>query len=266
LALEVLGAMSNVVHYEVNSVEDYIAMIEELPNGQDGYYYRGEDKAYASLSSSLLRSSIVRLIRNNPDYYVDAVNDYVRDMADQAGEWERGHVLAWCHHEGLPTNLLELTASPLRALYFACLSRTDHSEEPSQAGYVYGFARESTVDVTELMLANGKMKSSRYNLIEDMADDPRWINLFSDNDKKRSSNPGLAQFPYLIYQAPYKYRGSDEPNGLYFYQLFQTVSSSSRPEFSYEIMQQQYTPSLIVKVSNPTEIREQLHHRLGLYK
>lgn len=261
-----MNTTKNPLNYEISSVEDYISIIKELPNGQEGYYYRGENRRYVTLSSSLLRSGIARLLRDNPEYYMDTVNDYVRDMADQAGEWEREHVLAWCHHEGLPTNLLELTASPLRALYFACLSRTDHSEEPSQAGYVYGFARESTVDVTELMLANGKMKSSRYNLIEDMADDPRWINLFSDNDKKRSSNPGLAQFPYLIYQAPYKYRGSDEPNGLYFYQLFQTVPSSCSPEFSFEIMQQQYTPALIVKVLNQTEIREQLHHRLGLYK
>ncbi|MGO4529066.1 FRG domain-containing protein [Paenibacillus sp. 2TAF8] len=261
-----MNTTKNPLNYEISSVEDYISIIKELPNGQDGYYYRGENRRYATQSSSLLRSGIARLLRDNPEYYMDTVNDFVRDMTDQAGEWERQHVLAWCHHEGLPTNLLELTASPLRALYFACLDRTDHSEEPSQAGYVYGFARESTVDVTELMLEYGKMKSSRYNLIEDMADDPRWINLFSDNDKKRSSNPGLAQFPYLIYQAPYKYRGSDEPYGLYFYQLFQTVFSSSNPEFSYEIIQQHYAPSLIVKVSNQTEIREQLHHRLGLYR
>lgn len=258
--------MNDAVCYEVNSVEDYIAMIEELPNGQKGYYYRGENRRYATPSSSLLRSGIARLLGDNPDYYVDAVNDYVRDMADQAGEWEREHVLAWCHHEGLPTNLLELTASPLRALYFACLSRTDHSEEPSQAGYVYGFARENTADVTELILENVEMKSSRYNLIEDMVGDPRWISLLSDHDTKGFPKPDLAQMPYLIYQAPYKYRGSDEPNGLYFYQLFQTVSSSCSPEFSFEIMQQQYTPALIVKVLNQTEIREQLHHRLGLYK
>ncbi|MCM3134336.1 FRG domain-containing protein [Paenibacillus polysaccharolyticus] len=259
--------MSNVVHYEVNSVEDYMAMIEELPKGLDRYYYRGENKVYSTQSSSLLRSGIARLLRDNPEYYVDAVNDYVRDMADQAGEWEREHVLAWCHHEGLPTNLLELTASPLRALYFACLSRTDHSEEPSQAGYVYGFARENTADVTELILENVKIKASRYNLIEDMGEDPRWINLLSNHDKKRDSpKPDLAQMPYLIYQAPYKYRGSDEPNGLYFYQFFQTVPSSSSPEFSFEIIQQQYTPALIVKVRNQTEIREHLHHRLGLYK
>lgn len=258
--------MNDAVCYEVNSVEDYIAMIEELPNGQKGYYYRGENRRYATQSSSLLRSGITRLLRNNPDYYVDAVNDYVRDMADQAGEWEREHVLAWCHHEGLPTNLLELTASPLRALYFACLSRTDHSEEPSQAGYVYGFARENTADVTELILENVKLKASRYNLIEDMVDDPRGVSLLSDHDKKRPSKPDLAQFPYLIYQVPYKYRGSDEPNGLYFYQLFQTVFPSSSPEFSYEIIQQHYAPSLIVKVSNQTEIREQLHHQLGLNK
>lgn len=261
-----MNATKNPLYYEINSVEDYIAMIEELPNGQEGYYYRGENRRYSTQSSSLLRPGIARLLRDNPEYDVDAVNDYVRDMADQAGEWERKHVLAWCHHEGLPTNLLELTASPLRALYFACLSRTDHSEEPSQAGYVYGFARENTADVTELILENVKMKSSRYNIIEDMVDDPRWISLLSDNDKKRPSKPDLAQFPYLIYQAPYKYRGSDEPNGLYFYQLFQTVPSSSSSEFSYEIIQQQYTPSLIVKVSNQTEIREQLHHRLGLYE
>ena len=262
-----MNAMKNPLYYEINSVEDYISIIKELPNGQDGYYYRGENKRYATLSSSLLRSGIPQLLRDNPEYYVDTVNDYVRDMADQAGEWERQHVLAWCHHEGLPTNLLELTASPLRALYFACLGRTDHSEEPSQAGYVYGFARESTVDVTELMLEYGKMNSSRYNLIEDMVDDPRWINLFSDNDKKRdSSKSALARLPYLIYQVPHKYRGSDEPNGLYFYQLFQTVVSSSNPEFSCEIMQQQYTHALIVKVSNQTEIREQLHQQMGLYK
>ncbi|MGQ8873174.1 FRG domain-containing protein [Paenibacillus sp. TSA_86.1] len=259
------NATKNPLYYEISSVEDYTSIINELPNGRGVYYYRGENRRYDTQSSSLLRSGIARLLQANPDYYAQAVNDYVRDMADQTGEWEREHVLAWCHHEGLPTNLLELTESSLRALYFACLSRTDHSGEPSQTGYVYGYAKENTVDVTDLILENVKAKSSQYNLIDDMHDDPRWGRLLPDNDNLGSPKLNLAQFPYLTYQVPYKYRGSDEPNGLYFYQLFQTVSSSSNPEFSYEIIQQQYTPSLIVKVSNQTEIREQLHHRLGLY-
>ncbi|WP_434748776.1 FRG domain-containing protein [Paenibacillus amylolyticus] len=129
-----MNATKNPLYYEISSVEDYISIIKELPNGQDGCYYRGENRRYDTQSSSLLRSGMARMLRANPEYYMDAVNDYVRDTADQAGEWEREHVLAWCHHEGLPTNLLELTVSPLRALYFACLSRTDHGGEPSQEG------------------------------------------------------------------------------------------------------------------------------------
>ena len=112
------------------------------------------------------------------------------------------------------------------------------------------------------------MKSPRYNLIEDMRDDSRWVRLLSDNGIRASSSFGLnlTQCPYLTYQAPYKYRGSDKPNVPYFYQLFQTISSSTSPEFSYEIIQQQYMPSLVIKVSNQTEIRNQLDHRSDLYK
>lgn len=254
----------NPLSYEVHSVEDYLSVIERLPYGKPGYYFRGENRKYASQTSSLLRSQNSRLLRNNPNYYTEAVNDYLQDMADQAGEWECEHLIAWCHHEGLPTNLLELTVSPLRALYYACLVRSDGSQDLSPTSYVYGYAKENTVDVTDLIMENVKMKSPRYNLIEDMRDDSRWVRLLSDNGIRASSSSGLnlTQFPYLTYQAPYKYRGSDEPNGLYFYQLFQTVSTSSGQEFSYEITQQQYTPSLIVKVSNQTEIRQQLHHRL----
>ena len=132
----------NLLSYEVHSVEDYLSVIERLPYGKPGYYFRGENRKYASQTSLLLRSRISRLLRNNPNYYTEAVNDYLQDMADQAGEWECEHLIAWCHHEGLPTNLLELTVSPLRALYYACLVRSDGSQDLSPTSYVYGYAKE----------------------------------------------------------------------------------------------------------------------------
>ncbi|MCK6076765.1 FRG domain-containing protein [Paenibacillus silvae] len=256
--------MLNPLWCEVNSIEDYLSTIERLPYGKDGYYFRGENRRFACQNSRLLRHTFSRLLRDNPQYYVDVVNDYMHDMADEAGIWEQEHVLAWCHQEGQPTNLLELTTSPLQALFYASLYRTDGSLERGQEIYVYGYAKTNTVDATPLILENTKMSSTRYNLLEDMNDDPRWNRMVggTDIDKAipKESLPDLSQFPYLTYEVPPRHRDSHQSSSLYFYQLFQ-LRSASDSELPYDLITQQYTPALVIKVTGADQIRQELRLR-----
>ena len=229
--------MRNTMCYEVQSLDEYLFLMEELQLTEGQYYFRGENRRYPSLSSSLLRPRFARLLRDNPAYYEETVNGYIHDRASDARAWEREYTLAWCHHEGLPTNLLELTRSPLRALYYACISRSDQHRQEEE-GVVYGFAQEDTKDITGMVSAPTDARLNRDSLLIGM---------------DHNAELHLEQLPYLTCQVPYKYEGSDEEGGLYFYQLFQLLPTPG-DELPHELIQQLYTPAFTIKVAHQDQI------------
>lgn len=149
---------------EIYTLNEYITAVKELRNNQ--YYFRGENNKYPLIASSLLRKGNMQLLRSEKfNFYEDLVNDYYSEIASDIGEFERKNFLAFSQHHGLSTNLIDLTTSPLIALYFAC-SFNIGTENTNNTGYVYLFDKDSTIDISSLINTHMMAPSHSYNIVD----------------------------------------------------------------------------------------------------
>lgn len=124
--------------FEVGSFEDIWRAIGRLPfMAQDGpYAWRGVPDSGFRIQSSLYR--LLQRHHDDKDISEDLMRSVEVSLIELAREWgidgtSAGRVndlqlLATMQHHGAPTRLLDVTANPLTALYFACAA------EPSKDG------------------------------------------------------------------------------------------------------------------------------------
>jgi len=82
-----------------------------------------------------------------------AIDEFYRAVAHNLSEIEKGDFIAFAQHHGLDTNFLDVTSSPLVALFMACDNESyrfngDFCENTNPA-YVYLF--DDYIDVTDIM-------------------------------------------------------------------------------------------------------------------
>jgi hypothetical protein len=127
---------------EISSLREYIGIILEF--GESGSYYRGE----SSVRFNGLLASAYRLY--TPCYekecdstidYRSALDEYYKDIACDLSEIEKQNFMEYAQHHGLPTPLVDITANPLTALYFAVDSLPEE-----ETGKVYVFSKKRLVD------------------------------------------------------------------------------------------------------------------------
>lgn len=155
--------MKNLNTFEINTLHDYIILIKE--NKLNNYFFRGENMKYPAITSSLLRKDEKVLLKQNIyKFYESIVNDYYNEIATYINEFDRSNFLAFSQHHGLSTNLIDLTMSPLIALYFACTKNI--SNKLNDKGYVYLIKKEKTIDISRLINEFFIPPTGNYNLIE----------------------------------------------------------------------------------------------------
>lgn len=115
----------------VGSVRTFLDALEKIekPSGR-ALFYRGHSSFNYQLKPSIYRDS--RWIDNEDIMFKELILRCPNDFTSLASTFQ---TLVKMQHYGLPTRLLDLTANPLIALYFAC----DPADLPSESGEVLAF-------------------------------------------------------------------------------------------------------------------------------
>lgn len=137
---------------EIDSLSKYIRYINKLKNVS---YYRGEGEIFSSRQSSALRTYESRWNSAEPYPFMKMIDEFYKETAHKLNE-DKNDFIAFAQHHEIPTNLLDISTSPLTALYFAC------QEEENDIGVVY-LSSNAYIDVTELI-----HKYPNKNLIEEV--------------------------------------------------------------------------------------------------
>lgn len=129
----------------VKSLDEYIKHLTLYPSSN--FFFRGENGLFNEREAGAFREHHGGWKANYRDF-MDVVNDYYSKISHRLDEAETSHFLAFSQHYGIPTNLVDVSESPLTALYFACSGN-------STEGYVYVFDNEF-IDVTSIITHNPK--------------------------------------------------------------------------------------------------------------
>ena len=132
--------MAKVKVIEIDSLSKYIRYINKLENV---LFYRGESEIFPLRQSSALRPYEFRWNSAKPYPFINMIDEFYKETAHKLNE-DKVDFIAFAQHHGIPTNLLDISTSPLTALYFACQG------DKNTDGVVY-VGSDEYIDVTNLI-------------------------------------------------------------------------------------------------------------------
>lgn len=146
----------NVKYIEINSLEEYISYVTKAIDSYHKLSFRGEADFYEKTEASAFRK---KFVSSTPDFLK---KEYFKEIGHTLNSIERENFIAYAQHHGLPTELLDITGSPLYALFFAC-----SEESMSNIGVVHVINIEQTINFSDLVVSESELKFDQsINLAE----------------------------------------------------------------------------------------------------
>lgn len=148
-------SVNKIDSYKIGSLSEFVSLISKFPS--DNYFYRGEPSIYRDRQASAFRPYDGSFSTKREFPFIKMSEAFYREIGHRLTDIEKNNFLAFSQHYGLPTNLIDVTSSPLVALYFACKENQDN------AAAVYIFD-DNFIDITSIL-----DKYPNVNILEHIA-------------------------------------------------------------------------------------------------
>ena len=139
---------------EINNLAEYIQLISDQKGRYK--YFRGESNRYKTLNGSAFRQYGGGESKTKEYPFLEMMKEFKRAVWNNIDSNTKNTFLAFCQHYGIPSNLVDISSSPLTALYFACKEGKVKLEDEEiymddKHGYVYEFSADHMIPITELI-------------------------------------------------------------------------------------------------------------------
>ncbi|HKK96428.1 MAG TPA: FRG domain-containing protein [Anaerovoracaceae bacterium] len=139
---------------EIDSLSEYIELISKQKGKYS--YFRGEANRYKNLNGSAFRPYNGGESGEKEFPFLEMMKEFKRSVWNNIDENTKNTFLPFCQHYGIPSNLVDISSSPITALYFACNEGKEKIERKDEFpndnyGYVYEFSANHMVKITELI-------------------------------------------------------------------------------------------------------------------